>query len=139
MDVDEEERRRTRQQRNEYAYRRPKSDTDDDKSQAEPEPSDDEDPAAEPDSRMSRKIQHLTEKIEELQLEVATLESRSDYKNKEALTFKWTILVQGAMLTHKQDVKAYLRLARNAVKVRTEQLEDTWLLAEEPSRSRRRR
>ena len=139
MDVDEGERRRTRQQRNEYAYRRPKSDTDDGQNQAEPEPSDDEDPAAELDPRMSRRIQHLTEKINELQLEVATLESRSDYKNKETLIYRWKNLVQGTMLIQQQEVKVYLRLARNAVKVRTEQLEDTWLLAEEPSRSRPRR
>ena len=74
-----------------------------------------------------------------MQLEVATLESRSEYQDKEVLIYRWTVLVQGTMLAHHQDAKTYLRLARNAVKIRTEQLEASWLLAEEPSRSRRRR
>ena len=65
------------------------------------------------------------------------MESQNQYANKSGIIFKWTLITQGAILVHKQEAKAYLRLARSAIRVRTEQLEDTWLLAEEPSKGRR--
>ena len=90
------------------------------------------------DDKGAKGVENLSDQLEKLQLDLATARNRGDYLTDENKTLRWKMMTLGTLHRDAEKPASYLKLAKGAVKVTTSQLEDTWLMADEPARSKRR-